>query len=74
MPPVPPIPAELWDQIPHAAQAAILALVQQALLRVLPRAGVVQAARGRTGQSEGIVEFTVDEESGVTGEGGAVEL
>ena len=29
MPPVPPIPAELWDQIPPAAQAAILALVQQ---------------------------------------------
>jgi hypothetical protein len=25
----PPIPAELWDQIPPAAQAAILALVQQ---------------------------------------------
>src|SRR5262249_3672552 len=29
MPPVPPIPAELWDQIPPAAQAAILALVEQ---------------------------------------------
>jgi len=29
MPPVPPIPAELWNQIPPAAQAAILALVQQ---------------------------------------------
>src|SRR5262245_48351039 len=29
MPPVPPIPAELWDQIPPAPQAAILALVQQ---------------------------------------------
>src|SRR3954451_8005741 len=27
--PVPPIPAELWDQIPPAAQAAILALIQQ---------------------------------------------
>jgi len=25
----PPIPAELWDQIPPAAQAAILTLVQQ---------------------------------------------
>ena len=25
----PPIPAELWDQIPPAAQAAIMALVQQ---------------------------------------------
>ena len=25
----PPIPAELWDQIPPAAQAAILVLVQQ---------------------------------------------
>jgi transposase len=29
MPPVPPIPAELWDQIPPAAQAAILALIQK---------------------------------------------
>src|SRR5215471_10122019 len=29
MPPVPPIPAELWNQIPPAAQAAILALIQQ---------------------------------------------
>jgi hypothetical protein len=25
----PPIPAELWDQIPPAAQAAIMTLVQQ---------------------------------------------
>src|SRR5947208_10305882 len=29
MPPVPPIPAELWSQIPPAAQTAILALVEQ---------------------------------------------
>lgn len=29
MKPEPPIPAELWDQIPPAAQAAILVLVQQ---------------------------------------------
>ena len=29
MPSVPPIPVELWNQIPVAAQAAILALVQQ---------------------------------------------
>jgi transposase len=29
MPPVPPIPAGLWNQIPPAAQAAILALIQQ---------------------------------------------
>src|SRR5438270_5022599 len=29
MPPVPPIPVELCDQIPPAAQAAILALIQQ---------------------------------------------
>src|SRR4051795_13049128 len=27
--PVPPIPVELWNQIPPVAQAAILALVQQ---------------------------------------------
>jgi transposase len=35
MPPVPPIPAELWDQIPPAAQAAILSLVQQYEQRLL---------------------------------------
>src|SRR5262245_4392480 len=29
MEPQPPIPAELWDQVPPAAQAAILVLVQQ---------------------------------------------
>src|SRR3954449_8860704 len=29
MQPVPPIPVELWNQVPPAAQAAILALVQQ---------------------------------------------
>ena len=29
MPPVPPIPVELWSQIPPTAQAAILALVRQ---------------------------------------------
>src|SRR6516162_6816079 len=29
MPPVPPIPADLWNQIPPAAQAAFLALIQQ---------------------------------------------
>src|SRR3954451_8507998 len=27
--PIPPIPAELWDRIPPAAQAAILAVIQQ---------------------------------------------
>jgi hypothetical protein len=29
MPSVPPIPVDLWGQIPPAAQAAVLALVQQ---------------------------------------------
>src|SRR5262245_40054242 len=29
MAPQPPIPAELWDQVPPAAQAAILALIRQ---------------------------------------------
>src|SRR5437764_13889933 len=29
MPPVPPIPVELWGQIPPAARAAILALIRQ---------------------------------------------
>src|SRR5262249_38753428 len=47
---------------------------QEAVLGVLPRAGVKQAARGRAGQSEGVVEFAVSKESGVTGNGRAVEL
>jgi hypothetical protein len=47
---------------------------QQAVLRVLSGSGVVQAGRRCAGQSEGIVEFTVGEESGVTGDGRAVEL
>src|SRR5262249_55938201 len=34
----------------------------------------VQVGHRRTGQSEGIVEFAVGEESGVAGDGGAVEL
>jgi uncharacterized membrane protein YhiD involved in acid resistance len=41
---------------------------------VLPRTGVKQAARGRAGQSAGVVEFPIGEESGVTGNGRAVEL
>src|SRR5262249_18210058 len=44
------------------------------MLGVLSGAGVVQAGRGRAGQFEGVVEFTVGEESGVTGDGRAVEL
>jgi hypothetical protein len=35
MKPQPPILAELWDQIPAAAQAAILALAQQYEQRLL---------------------------------------
>src|SRR5262249_4184850 len=41
--------------------------------RVLPRAGVVQTSRRRAGQSEGVVEFPIGEESGVTGDGRAVK-
>jgi hypothetical protein len=44
------------------------------VLGVLPGAGVVQAARRGAGQSEGVVEFPVGEESGVTGDRGAMEL
>ena len=44
------------------------------MLRVLPGAGVVQAGRRCAGQSEGIVEFAVGEESGVTGDGRAMKL
>src|SRR4051794_19745851 len=47
---------------------------QQAVLGVLPRAGVSQAARGRAGQPESVVEFTIGKESGITGNGRAVEL
>jgi hypothetical protein len=43
-------------------------------LGVLFRAGVVQDVRGRAGQSESAVEFTVGEESGVAGDGRAVEF
>src|SRR6516225_5469589 len=43
------------------------------MLRVLARASVVQAARGGAGQCKGVVEFPVGEESGVTGDGRAVE-
>jgi hypothetical protein len=44
------------------------------VLGVLPRAGVNQAARGRASQSESVVEFTIGKESGITGNGRAVEL
>src|SRR5262249_33429946 len=60
-----------------AGQSAVDRLAeegQQAVLGVLPRASVVQAGGRGTGQSEGIVEFAVGEESGVTGDGRAVEL
>src|SRR5262249_43296592 len=60
-----------------ASQSAVDRLAgegQQTVWGVLSRAGVVQAGRRRTGQSEGIVEFAVGEESGVTGDGRAVEL
>src|SRR5262249_59323232 len=60
-----------------ACQAAVDRLTQhgeQAVLGVLSGAGLVQAGRGRAGQSEGVIEFAVGEESGVTGNGRAVEL
>jgi hypothetical protein len=47
---------------------------QQAVLGVLSGAGVVQATGPGAGQSQGVIEFTVGEESGVTGDGGPVEL
>jgi hypothetical protein len=60
-----------------ACQPAVDRLPQQgeqAVLGVLPGAGVVHAARCGAGQAEGVVEFPVGEESGVTGDGGAVGL
>jgi hypothetical protein len=47
---------------------------EQAVLRVLSGAGVVQGGRRCADQSEGIVEFEVGEESGVTGDSRAVKL
>jgi hypothetical protein len=47
---------------------------QEAVLGVLSCAGVVQAARRGAGKSQGIVEFPVGKESGVTGDGRAMEL
>jgi hypothetical protein len=44
------------------------------VLGVLAGAGVVQAAGRGAGQSEGVVEFAVGKEPGVTGNGRAVEL
>ena len=41
---------------------------------ILPGPGILQTARGRAGQAEGVVEFPIGQESGVTGDGGAVEF
>src|SRR5262249_31719016 len=51
MPPVPPIPVELWDQIPPAAQAAILALVQQYEQRLQALQQQVDGLRQRLNQN-----------------------
>jgi hypothetical protein len=47
---------------------------QEAVLGVLSGAGVVQAAGRAAGKSHGVVEFPVGKESGVTGDGRAMEL
>src|SRR6516162_2019333 len=60
-----------------AGQAAVDRLAQQscqAVLGVLSGARVVQAGRSVSGQCEGVIEFAVGEESGVTGDGRAVEF
>src|SRR5262249_41610135 len=60
-----------------ARQATVEGLAeqsQQAVLGVLSGAGLVQAVGRGVGQSESIIEFPVGEESGVAGDGGAVEL
>src|SRR5262249_31349704 len=43
-------------------------------LRVLPGTRVVQAGRRGAGQREGVIEFPIGEESGIAGDGRAVEL
>jgi hypothetical protein len=60
-----------------ACQAAVDRRPQQrrqGVLGVLPGPGILQAARCCPGQPGGIIEFPLGEESGVTGDGGAVEL
>ena len=60
-----------------AGEAAVDRLPQQrrqGVLSVLPGAGVVQATGRGTGKSQGVVEFAVGKESGVTGDGRAMEL
>ena len=60
-----------------AGQSAVDRLPQQSrqgVLLVLSEAGVVQDGRGRTGQFEGVVEFTIGEKSGIAGDGRAVEF
>jgi hypothetical protein len=60
-----------------AGQATVDGLAQEgqeAVLGVQPGARVQQAAHGGAGQSEGVVEFAVGKESGVTGDGRTVEL
>jgi hypothetical protein len=47
---------------------------EQAVLGVRPCPGILQAAWGRAGQSEGVIEFPIGQESGATGDGGPVEL
>src|SRR5215468_1266948 len=51
MPSVPPIPVELWDQIPPAAQAAILALIQQYEQRLQALQQQVDELRQRLNQN-----------------------
>src|SRR5262249_7138522 len=60
-----------------ASQAAVEGLTQpgeQAALGVLPGAGVMQAVCRVAGQTEGVIEFSISEESGVAGDRRAVEL
>jgi transposase len=51
MKPAPPIPAELWDQVPPAAQAAILALVQSYEQRLTALQRRVEALEQQLGQN-----------------------
>jgi hypothetical protein len=44
------------------------------VLGILSGTGVEQSVRGRRGQAEGVIQFALGEQSGVTGDGGAVKL
>ena len=54
----PPIPAELWDQVPPAAQAAILALILQYEQQLRGGPAAPTALNAANGSGAGIAELS----------------